>query len=344
MSQEIDLLHCYHRGCGKKFDPRDNKDDACLHHPGHPVFHDAYKGWSCCSKKCTDFTEFLNIKGCTRSKHSNDKPPEPEKPPVDKSKAGEVIQVVTKLLRNEAALARPSFDAPQLMLSPTISPALLEVELSYIRGLTALEADKPTDNTVQIGQTCKNNSCKGTYEGIASDKEVCNYHPGVPIFHEGLKYWSCCQKKTTEFSTFLEQPGCTQGRHVWFSKNVGKKAQCRMDWHQTGSHVVVSIFAKKYLPSQSFIKLNPIHLTVELFFVEENSRYNLDIELRGIVNVEQSSVHMLPTKVEIKLKKADIGSWSKLDVPRDAEPKDLESNKNLANLNSQIEAVDLSDL
>lgn len=36
--------------------------DSCTFHPGNPVFHDAYKGWSCCNKKCTDFTEFLNIK------------------------------------------------------------------------------------------------------------------------------------------------------------------------------------------------------------------------------------------------------------------------------------------
>lgn len=55
-----------------------------------------------------------------------------------------------------------------------------------------------------------------------------------------------------------------------------------MDWHQTPTHVVVSVYAKKYVPSRSFIKLNPIHLTVVLFFVEENSTYDLDIELRGV--------------------------------------------------------------
>jgi len=55
-----------------------------------------------------------------------------------------------------------------------------------------------------------------------------------------------------------------------------------MDWHQTVTYVFVSIYAKKYLPSQSVIKLNPIHLTVELFFIEENSTYNLDIELSGV--------------------------------------------------------------
>ena len=33
-----------------------------MYHSGAPVFHDAYKSWSCCEKKTTDFTEFLNIK------------------------------------------------------------------------------------------------------------------------------------------------------------------------------------------------------------------------------------------------------------------------------------------
>jgi len=33
--------------------------DSCQHHPGVPVFHDALKGWSCCKKRTTDFTEFL---------------------------------------------------------------------------------------------------------------------------------------------------------------------------------------------------------------------------------------------------------------------------------------------
>lgn len=62
------------------------------------------------------------------------------------------------------------------------------------------------------------------------------------------------------------------------------------------------------------------------------------------MSVEQSNVHMLPTKVEIKLKKAEPGSWSKLDIPKEEKPKNSKSNENIANLNSQIETVDLSDL
>ncbi|KAK1134771.1 hypothetical protein K0M31_007542 [Melipona bicolor] len=338
MSQEENLL-CYNRGCGKKFDPNNNKEGDCIYHPGYPIFHDAYKGWSCCNKKCTDFTEFLNIKGCAKSCHSNIKPAEPEKPVIDKSKSNEVIQMIVQPRNNEPALPRPPFETLQVVLTPNVSPTLLE----QIKGLTCNISENICESKVQIGQSCKNNSCKATYSGSASDDEICNYHPGTPIFHEGMKYWSCCQKKTMDFSTFLEQPGCTQGKHTWISKNTGKRVKCRMDWHQTGSFVVVSIYAKKYQPDQSSIKLNPIRLTVDLLFIEGNSRYNLDLELRGIVDITQSSVNMLPTKVEIKLKKAEPGSWAKLDFPRITEETE-ENGQNDENISAQVEAVDLSDL
>ncbi|XP_066597950.1 cysteine and histidine-rich domain-containing protein morgana [Prorops nasuta] len=337
MSGGETLLNCYNRGCGKKFDPADNKSDDCIHHPGQPVFHDAYKGWSCCSKRCTDFTEFLNIKGCARSYHTNEKPPEPEKPAVDKSKTDDVLEVQIKPI-SEPTLQRPSFDVMQVTLEPNISQTLLE----QIKGLTMNSLETLNCDKIQIGQSCKNKSCSATYKGPCSDDETCVYHSGVPIFHEGMKYWSCCQKKTTDFSVFLAQPGCTEGKHTWISKESNKKIHCRMDWHQTATFVVISVYAKKYQPNQSFVKLNPIHLTVDLFFLEENSRYNLDLELRGVVNVSESSVNMLPTKVEIKLRKAEPGSWPQLYFPRS--PNTIEEKKNEERQTTQVEAVDLSDL
>lgn len=53
---------------------------------------------------------------------------------------------------------------------------------------------------------------------------------------------------------------------------------------------------------------------------------------------------MLPTKVEIKLKKAEPGLWSELDIPRKEKTETSESKENFTNLNAQVEAVDLSDL
>lgn len=60
--------------------------------------------------------------------------------------------------------------------------------------------------------------------------------------------------------------------------------------------------------------------------------------------MEKSSVNMLPTKVEIKLRKAEPGLWSKLDISREVKLKTTESVENIKNLNTQVEAVDLSDL
>lgn len=57
---------------------------------------------------------------------------------------------------------------------------------------------------------------------------------------------------------------------------------CRYDWHQTSSDVVVSVFAKKYDPDSSFVQLNPIRLKVHLFFPEDQSIFSLDLELHGV--------------------------------------------------------------
>lgn len=70
-------------------------------------------------------------------------------------------------------------------------------------------------NIVPIGEPCKNNACQVTFRDETSMSEVCWHHPGAPIFHEGMKYWSCCQKKTSEFDSFMSQAGCTRGKHAW---------------------------------------------------------------------------------------------------------------------------------
>jgi len=116
------LVMCYNKGCGLKFDPALNKEDSCTFHPGAPIFHDAYKSWSCCKKKSTDFTEFLNYKGCATSFHNPDKPVE-EKPLVDKSTADEVVEYRPPVRQS---LDRPSFDSPLTLIEPKVGKILLE--------------------------------------------------------------------------------------------------------------------------------------------------------------------------------------------------------------------------
>ncbi|XP_030758109.1 cysteine and histidine-rich domain-containing protein [Sitophilus oryzae] len=343
MPGDENLLQCYNRGCGQKYSPDNNKEDSCVHHPGLPVFHDAYKGWSCCNKKCTDFTEFLNIKGCTVSLHSNIKPPEPEKPKQDVPDV-KVVQVKPIV---PTVLKRPPFDTPLVDITPEIAPSLQQ-QLEKIEQVSDVSAKKDTE--IAIGTNCKNGGCTVSYSAdSALNDSLCLHHPGVPIFHEGLKFWSCCQRKTTDFNAFLNQEGCKEGSHVWKKEdNDQNKVQCRWDYHQTGPYMVVSIYAKEYSPSKSVIKLNPIRLYVNLIFPKQNNvNFELDVELRGIINVAESKITMYGTKVEVKLKKAEAGSWAKLEsrIIKKSESKPLPKKVTTPeSLTPKIDAVDLSDL
>nr|CAD7402949.1 unnamed protein product [Timema cristinae] len=399
------LIHCYNRGCGQSFDATDNKDNSCTFHPGIPFFHDAYKGWTCCKKKCTDFTEFLNIRGCTKSFHSNIKPPEPEKPVVDKSEVNKVIEVKTAREPLAQSLERPAFTTPLVQLKPEVSSVLEEQVKALVKPSQNNQRDTRADLEIPLGTNCKNNSCKAsssatllgkvspslvwtlavckldlkhlksgtlgfdysrssyfsvdnhsgvslccqTYEGPESTPAECRHHPGYPVFHEGLKYWTCCQKRTTDFNTFLEQEGCSYDHHVWFKeKSTDQQVNLRFDWHQTAGFVVVSVYGKKYDPHSSTIELSPVRLKIHMFFPEEQGSFDLDLELRGIVNVSNSSASMLPTKLEVKLRKAEPGSWSKLDFPRQQMTRTEQETRKPAPTTEEVaddlDMVDLSDI
>lgn len=106
---------------------------------------------------------------------------------------------------------------PQTELKPTISPGLITAAQSLTSAPSLGSGDASL--SVPLGTKCKNNACKAVYEGSGLSG-ICVHHPGVPVFHEGLKFWSCCTRKTTDFAAFLEQEGCSQGEHVWVKANV----------------------------------------------------------------------------------------------------------------------------
>ncbi|EGC38410.1 hypothetical protein DICPUDRAFT_148893 [Dictyostelium purpureum] len=58
---------------------------------------------------------------------------------------------------------------------------------------------------------CGNNGCGKEFTAETIDQ--CCYHPGQAVFHEGLKGWSCCKKRVTDFDEFLGITGCTTGTH-----------------------------------------------------------------------------------------------------------------------------------
>lgn len=259
---------------------------SCLHHPGFPFFHDAYKSWTCCNKKSVDFTEFLNIKGCTLSKHSNEKPLQPEKPKkVSEEETEDKIITGIRPSMQMLALNRPPLDSSLKTIEPIVAEAVKK-QFDSLPKFVA-ESNESKSGFVTPGTICKNGGCNFEYIDYCSNDNECIHHPGVPIFHEGMKYWSCCQKKTSDFTAFMNQLGCTTGKHKWLNEDEEAKiVKCRWDWHQTAANVIISIYAKLYDYQTSRIQVNPIRLICNLKFPQQgDSEFNIDLELRGVSTI-----------------------------------------------------------
>lgn len=328
-------LFCYNRGCQKSYtianDP--TKDDvACQFHPGLPYFHDAYKIWSCCQKKSHDFSTFLALPGCQRGPHQ---PNKPEEPPVPLNSTEQTeVSTPKPIVRQDIpkpvtpSVERPSSDAPLTQLKLTIVSSL-QTALDKLSLTTKTDSNQTEINTNEIkpGTPCRHAACGTQYTTVEQEQSsTCRYHPGVPIFHEGMKYWSCCQKKTTDFEAFTAQPGCVEGEHLWRDDKPQStneddpqvlRTACRYDFHQQGSTVVLSIYAKMPRPDQTIVELNAGRLKVDIYFGPDikAKHFANEWELFGLVDVNQSTVELLQSKVEIILKKAEALSWSRLDRP-----------------------------
>ncbi|XP_061608243.1 cysteine and histidine-rich domain-containing protein 1 [Phyllopteryx taeniolatus] len=320
---------CYNKACGQRFDPENNPDGGCTYHPGVPVFHDALKGWSCCKRRTTDFSDFLGIAGCTKGPHNKEKPPEPVKPDMTSSgqkKDGDeqkpkFSEYIISAPKPQEAICRPSADEPVVRLQHNVSSSLKQAldKLKLTDNSHALKQEDDSDE-VKIGMSCKNRGCTKSYAGPSSDSDACFFHCGFPVFHEGMKYWSCCKKKTSDFNSFLSQVGCTKGQHLWRKKDEGKKVvPCRFDWHQTGSQVIISIYAKNALPELSFVDANSTTLHIHVVF-EGDKEFEQKISLWGVIDVSHSAVNMMAAKIEVAMRKSGAMSWARLDLPPPVAP------------------------
>eukprot|EP00106_Octopus_bimaculoides_P004675 XP_014772117.1 PREDICTED: cysteine and histidine-rich domain-containing protein 1-like [Octopus bimaculoides] len=246
---------CYNRTCGQDFDPASNSDDACLYHPGEPIFHEGIKKWSCCNKSSVDFTVFLDFPGCTRGRHNSTPLPKPETPKIEEKEV--------TIPKSIVPVERPSLDEPTIPLKMIVRDSLNQCLQKRMEELNLQQNETDETSEIVVGTPCANACCGKVYEGESSNKENCKYHSGTAVFHEGMKYWSCCEIKTTDFSSFLNQPGCKTGKHLWKKKTVDGKA-CRFDWHQTGSTVTLTIYAKLVVPKESYVVVNQVTCDIYL--------------------------------------------------------------------------------
>ncbi|KER31354.1 hypothetical protein T265_02403 [Opisthorchis viverrini] len=308
------LLQCYNKGCGQKYDEGSNTEDrdSCQYHPGEPIFHDAKKKWSCCKKFSTDFSEFLSIKGCTKGKHSNVRPVEPEKNKTNGTDSAELSSVPltpaapAPLPPVSNSQPRPSPSEPMCQLSVEVTPSLktllskMSIEhKSDAHGTGAVEED--TVNVV-VGTSCKNSGCKATYSGTAADNDLCLYHPGVPIFHEG-------QPVGTIGSNYR-----TRNRATNLAVSIAAQATCRHDWFQLPGQVIITVYAKAVIPESVNVTANRVRLHATFEFGSDRQRFDKTFELCGTVVPEASVIKLMGTKVEIALKKGEAMSWPRLEI------------------------------
>ncbi|KAJ2604723.1 hypothetical protein GGF44_006684, partial [Coemansia sp. RSA 1694] len=68
---------------------------------------------------------------------------------------------------------------------------------------------------------CTRNGCGQDFEEVTNDQAACQYHPGLPEFHEGLKGWTCCKTRVHSFDDFMEIGGCKLGAHSSTPKQKG---------------------------------------------------------------------------------------------------------------------------
>ncbi|KAI6696226.1 hypothetical protein NL676_016345 [Syzygium grande] len=61
---------------------------------------------------------------------------------------------------------------------------------------------------------CQRIGCDAFFSDDDNPEGSCRYHAAGPIFHDGMKEWSCCKKRSHDFSEFLGIPGCKTGKHT----------------------------------------------------------------------------------------------------------------------------------
>ena len=92
-----------------------------------------------------------------------------------------------------------------------------------------------------------------------------------------------------------------------------------------------------------------MRLYIHLVFPAENDNtFTLDLELKGVVDVEASKASMLGTKLEVKMKKAESVSWAKLDIPKVVKKEEKKAEEEalleMAKKEQVVDSLDLDDL
>jgi len=284
---------CGRNGCGVEFCERDNTDIACRFHPDNVLFHEGLKGWKCCTKRETDFDDALKIPGCAVGRHV------PEEPKLAKSKSSQTTSALPTEMEVHLSGDGKEVYSDKRALRPTTTTTSTTSTLAS-PPVPKKEMSDPPDAVILPGTKCNHATCSATYVDESSRIELCTYHSGVPLFHEGSKGWTCCKTKALEFDELFKIEGCTEGRHK-FVKDPVPAASIRRDFYQSPTSVIISFYSKAVKPD-SVVTFEERKFRVS-FHLATGERYEEDVLLSHPCRPSESSFSILGTKVEIILKK-----------------------------------------
>lgn len=203
-AESVFKLRCKNFGCNQFFTEEENSDTACKHHVAPPIFHDRVKGWSCCKdRKAYDWEEFQTIEGCTLGRHST-------------VATGQKIFADSPTLTacNEAEKRSSEGQSGPVIKSiddfNKQNPEAITAASSAVKTLTSRKSTRKSDGTAK----CQNKGCQKNFVVAENHSHACTYHKGQPVFHDAVKFWSCCShKKCYDFDEFMAVAGCTEGHH-----------------------------------------------------------------------------------------------------------------------------------
>ncbi|XP_068211260.1 protein SGT1 homolog [Palaemon carinicauda] len=94
--------------------------------------------------------------------------------------------------------------------------------------------------------------------------------------------------------------------------NVMPAPKIKHDWYQTETHVVITILIKNQKAED--VKVNFTEKTVSVTApLPSGSEYSLELDVCHRINPELSSFKVVPSKIEVKMKKVDGIHWAALE-------------------------------
>lgn len=250
----------------------------------------------------------MEIPPCTTGKHSTvDDTPAPARDPnkLSDAEVDAKIKAANAKAKENANLPPPVARVAVAAQPPRATPSPAPPE----------EEDDEDGVVVPEGAGCKRRGCGIVFKGGAREGEECVYHPGMPLFHEGSKGYTCCKRKVLEFDEFLKIPGCkTKDRHLFVGKKKEEGSEeelkeVRNDFYQTASTVIASLYLKKVSKEKSSITFpDPTKVELDLH-TSDQKRYKSSMVLFGPTKPEANQFKIMGTKVELTLVKADGLGW-----------------------------------